>query len=88
MQGAGKKQSEALEEGGWTVMYLQGMKQMAEGGGGGRAVKDHARLPCGRLGEGSCNEPFRDRRGEIGSLIAYLWIDSSVEILNETVNIC
>lgn len=70
-------------------MYLQGMKQMAEGGERrGRAVKDHARLPCGRLGEGSCNEPFRDRRGEIGSLIAYLWIDSSVEILNETVNIC
>lgn len=74
-----------------TVMYLQGMKQMAEKEREREegVVKDCARPLCGRLGKGSCNEPFRDRSvGEIGSLIAYLRIDSSVEILNETVNIC
>lgn len=52
-----------------TVMYLQGMKQMAEEGGG---VKDWCvRLLCGRLGEGSCNEPFRDRPAESRDRLAY-----------------
>lgn len=34
-------------------------------------VKDCARPPCGRLGEGLCNEPLRDRPAERRDRLAY-----------------
>lgn len=71
-----------------AVMYLQGNE--TSGGSDGkeqRTMRENRRGAVRRRVVTSPRGKPGERR-EIGSLIAYLGIDSSVEVLNETVNIC